>query len=382
MELIAANAAKDQFLALLSHELRNPLSPVITMVSELDKMTDTPQARNALEIIRRNVELEARLIDDLLDITRISHGKLQLTPETINAHRAIYRALEICQREIDAKHLEVRLELTASYFHLKADPARFQQVLWNLIKNAVKFTERGSIVIRSYNRGSGRMVIEVIDTGIGIAPERLGRIFRPFEQGESSITRRFGGLGLGLAISKAMIDAHEGTLQVRSSGTGQGATFSVELATVDAPTETEEVSRTPTLTGASLQHKILLVDDHVDTCVGMKMILERRGYRVKTAHDVAGALEIAQDYQFDLLISDLGLPDRTGFELMKELRRLRGDSIRSVALSGFGMESDIERSHEAGFDEHMIKPVNLERLGEILRRAFPEAASETALSAD
>jgi signal transduction histidine kinase/CheY-like chemotaxis protein len=377
-DLIAANTAKDQFLALLSHELRNPLSPVITMVSELDKMTDSPGARNAIEVIRRNVELEARLIDDLLDITRIAHGKLQLTPESINAHRAIHRALEICQREIDAKRLEVRLDLAASAFHVRADPARFQQVLWNLIKNAVKFTPKGSITIRSMNNGSGMLIIEVADTGIGITRERLTRIFKPFEQGESSITRRFGGLGLGLAISKAMIDAHGGALKVRSQGIDEGSTFTVELGTVDAPAETAVAARMPTLTSGSLQHKILLVDDHEDTCTGMRMILERRGYRVKTAHDVASALTLAEDYPFELLISDLGLPDGTGFDLMKELRRRRGDTVRGVALSGFGMESDIERSMEAGFEVHLIKPVNLERLNEILREVFPPEEVETA----
>lgn len=378
-DLIAANTAKDQFLALLSHELRNPLSPVIAMVSELDKMTDSPEGRNALEIIRRNVELEARLIDDLLDITRIAHGKLQLTPEAIDAHGAIHRALEICQREIDGKHLDVRLDLAATAYHVKADPARFQQVLWNLIKNAVKFTPRGLITIRSTNDGAGRLIIEVTDTGIGITRERLARIFKPFEQGESSITRQFGGLGLGLAISKAMIEAHGGALRVRSPGKDHGATFSVELGTIAAPAKSEEMPRTPTITGGSLQHKILLVDDHEDTCTGMRMILERRGYRVKTAHDVKSAIELARNYRFELVISDLGLPDGTGFDLMKELRRLRGDTIRAVALSGFGMESDIERSMEAGFDVHMIKPVNLERLSEILRGVFPPKELETAV---
>jgi DNA-binding response OmpR family regulator len=152
----------------------------------------------------------------------------------------------------------------------------------------------------------------------------------------------------------------------------------VELGTVDAPAETAVAARMPTLTSGSLQHKILLVDDHEDTCTGMRMILERRGYRVKTAHDVASALTLAEDYPFELLISDLGLPDGTGFDLMKELRRRRGDTVRGVALSGFGMESDIERSMEAGFEVHLIKPVNLERLSEILREVFPPEKVETA----
>jgi len=377
-DLIAANTAKDQFLALLSHELRNPLSPVITMVSELDKMTDSPPARNALEIIKRNVELEARLIDDLLDITRIAHGKLQLTPESINAHRAIYRALEICKGDIDAKNLEVRLDLAASSYHVRADPARFQQVLWNLIKNSVKFTPRGSITISSLNNGAGRLIIEVADTGIGITKERLARIFKPFEQGESSITRRFGGLGLGLAISKAMIEAHGGVLRARSPGVDQGAVFTVELGTVEAPALLPESSGVPALTAASLQHSILLVDDHEDTCTGMRMILERRGYHVHVAHDMKTALEAADDLPVELVISDLGLPDGTGFDLMRELRRRHGPAIRGVALSGFGMESDIERSMAAGFEVHLIKPVNIERLTEILRGVFPPEEMEPA----
>jgi signal transduction histidine kinase len=369
-ELIAANNAKDEFLALLSHELRNPLSPVITMVHELEKSADGDEKfRAPLEIIRRNVELEARLIDDLLDITRIAHGKLQLTPEIINAHRAIGRALEICQRDIESKHLEVALDLKAPEHHIKADPARFQQVLWNLIKNAVKFTETGLITIRSRNTDQRKLLIEVIDSGIGIEPDRLSKIFNAFEQGESSITRRFGGLGLGLAISKAMIEASGGTLTASSAGKGTGSVFTVELDTVDAATTADEQSKTPTLAGVTLQHKILLVDDHEDTCIGMKMLLERRGYRVRTANTVQGALNLAGQEKFDLLISDLGLPDGTGFDLMEKLRE-RGSEIRGIALSGFGMESDIEHSRAAGFSEHLIKPVNLERLDIILKQAF------------
>ena len=369
-ELIAANASKDDFLALLSHELRNPLSPVITMVHELERISDGDERmHNSLEIIRRNVELEARLIDDLLDITRISHGKLQLTPEIVNAHRAVDRALEICQKDIESKGLQIEVHLRAEEHHVKADPARFQQVLWNLIKNAVKFTEQGSITITSRNSPQRALVIEVRDTGIGIERERLGKIFKAFEQGASSITRRFGGLGLGLAISKAMVEAHGGTLTVSSAGAGSGATFSLELATVDAPTTADESPKSPMLAGAAKHRKILLVDDHEDTCVGMKMLLERRGYRVRTAHSVQQALEVAAAEEFELLISDLGLPDGTGYELMETLRQKR-PGMPGVALSGFGMESDIEHSRNAGFTEHLIKPINLERLDTILKSVF------------
>ncbi len=372
-ELIAANTAKDQFLALLSHELRNPLSPVITMVAELEKRLEgSPEVNQALEIIRRNVELEARLIDDLLDITRIAHGKLQLTPEVVNAHHLLRRAIEICEGEVQQKHLELIVGLDAPDHHIKGDPARVQQVFWNLIKNAVKFTpEKGRIVIRTHNLGRTKLVIEVSDNGIGIEPERIGRVFQAFEQADGSITRRFGGLGLGLAISKAMVDAHGGTLAVRSQGKDQGATFTIELSTVDAPSEKPVLPKTPTLAGHHIGRKVLLVDDHEDTCLGMKMLLERRGYSVQAVHSVAGALEVSGKEKFDLLISDLGLPDASGFELIKQLRA-RGNTVPGIALSGFGMESDIERSREAGFTNHLIKPVNVERLDELLKQMMGE----------
>ncbi len=272
-ELLNANASKDQFLAQLSHELRNPLSPVITMVAELETFTDAlPATRQPLEIIRRNVELEARLIDDLLDVTRISSGKLQLIRKPIDVHRILRLALEICQRDIDDKRLVVQVELGAREHFAEADPARLQQIFWNLIKNAVKFTPEGRrITVRSANpsagvaeRGGGQVArataagvadaasmldtkdgvpvreggflrVEVIDEGIGIEPQHLRRIFNAFDQGESYTTQRFGGLGLGLAISKAMVEAHGGSLKVTSEGAGKGATFTVELETCPAP---------------------------------------------------------------------------------------------------------------------------------------------------
>src|SRR5216110_1676842 len=236
-ELIGANAAKDQFLALLSHELRNPLSPVIAMVGELEAtVPDSPTVHEALEVIRRNVELEARLIDDLLDVTRIAKGKLQLSFETVCVHEILHRAYEICREDIAAKHLEAEFRLHAAYTHVAGDPARLQQVFWNLIKNSVKFTpQKGRIIIETMNATPERINVRIADTGMGIEPERIDKIFNAFEQGQTSITRRFGGLGLGLAISKALIDAHGGKIRVGSPGKDQGSTFSLELKTVPSP---------------------------------------------------------------------------------------------------------------------------------------------------
>jgi len=366
-ELIAANAAKDQFLAQLSHELRSPLTPVIAMVGELEaEVPDSGPVKEALEVVRRNVELEARLIDDLLDITRISKGKLQLSFEPISIHQILHRAYEICHDEIDAKNLEVNFQLRASRTHVEGDPARLQQVFWNLIKNSVKFTpEKGRISIETLNPTPDKIEVRVIDTGIGIEPETIGRIFNAFEQGQSDITRRFGGLGLGLTISKALIDAHGGHIRVQSPGKNQGAIFTVELNTVESPIERDghgeerPADRKPE-TGVASHRRVLLVDDHYDTCLGMKRMLERRGYQITIAHSAEQAVEKVRAQEFDLLISDIGLPDRSGYELMREVRLNK--RLPGIALSGFGSEQDVNQAREAGFAEHLTKPINFERL--------------------
>ena len=374
-ELIGANAAKDQFLALLSHELRNPLSPVIAMVGELEASApDSPEVRHALEVIRRNVELEARLIDDLLDVTRIAKGKLQLESETVNVHEILQRAYEICREDIIAKDLRMEFRLRAEQVHVEADPARLQQVFWNLIKNSVKFTPaKGRIIIETFNPSPGQIEIRTTDTGIGIEPEKIGRIFNAFEQGQSSITRRFGGLGLGLAISKAMVSAHGGTIEVESEGKDRGATFMVTLQTVASPVAAEVRDGKGPLDRAAQAKaraekpapRLLVVDDHHDTCTGMKMMLERRGYRVTIAHSADEAVQKAEHDEFDLMISDIGLPDRSGYELMEELHASK--SMRGIALSGFGMENDVRRAREAGFSQHLTKPINFERLEEAIQ---------------
>jgi signal transduction histidine kinase/CheY-like chemotaxis protein len=371
-ELIGANAAKDQFLALLSHELRNPLSPVIAMVSELEaSMPDSPAVRQALEVIRRNVELEARLIDDLLDVTRIAKGKLQLSFEIVSIHEILRRAHEICREDIAAKELQTEFRFRAPDASVHGDPARLQQVFWNLIKNSVKFTPKnGRIIIETLNPAPAEIEIRITDNGIGIEPGKIDKIFNAFEQGQSSITRRFGGLGLGLAISKAMVDAHGGKIRVKSSGKDQGATFSIILKTVPAPVAGDGATNgePPAAEKERItprHRRLLVVDDHQDTCTGMKLMLERRGYEITLAHSAEQAVEKARAQEFDLLISDIGLPDRSGYELMRELQSSKG--LRGIALSGFGMEHDVSKARAAGFSEHLTKPINFERLEEAIQ---------------
>ena len=325
------------------------------------------------------------MIDDLLDITRISKGKLQLSLEVTSIHETLLRSYEICREDILRKGLAFEFRLNAAQEHVNGDPARLQQVFWNLIKNAVKFTpEGGKIEVETSNPTPDEIEISTMDSGIGIEPQKIGRIFNAFEQGQSSITRRFGGLGLGLAISKTMVTAHGGAISVHSDGADKGAIFRIVLNTIPAPAfEKGLVRQAPEppredlaeATGDRKTH-LLVVDDHHDTCLGMKMLLERRGYRITVAHNANQAVAKAQEENFDLLISDIGLPDRSGYELMKELRATR--SLRGIALSGFGMESDINKARAAGFSEHLTKPINFERLDQAIRALLKEESAPTS----
>jgi PAS domain S-box-containing protein len=364
-EAEAANRAKDQFLAVLSHELRTPLTPVlaVTHVLENDDRMAADQ-RPLIEMIRRNIELEARLIDDLLDLTRISKGKLSLSFETVDIHRLINSVASICRGDVNAKRIELHVDLQARDHFIRADSARIQQVLWNLVKNAIKFTpEQGRITIRTRNDRPGHVRIEVIDTGIGIDPAVLPRIFNAFDQGTVDM-RRYGGLGLGLSISRSLVEMHGGTLSAMSDGPGLGSTFALEIDTV---VRLRVDSGVAIADGLRRAVRVLIVDDHIETSKVMKLLLERRGYVVQAAHTLHDALEATRTSDFDLLISDIGLPDGSGLELM---RALADRPIRGIALSGFGMDEDIARSKEAGFVEHLIKPVSFQSLQETIGRVL------------
>src|SRR5262249_33047985 len=270
---------KDHFLAMLSHELRTPLTPVISSLESLE--TEPAQAadtRAALTMIRRNIELETQLIDDLLDFTRIARDKMQLRFAPVDTHLALSNVVEICRMEAESKRLHVHLNLRANTHHVAADAAKFQQIIWNLLKNAIKFTpEDGEIVISSSNPSPDTLTICVRDTGIGMEPEVSQRIFDPFEQGNRSFEHSFGGLGLGLAISKSLAQAHGGTLTVQSDGRDRGSTFTLSMQTLP-PDEVATVP--PKASSEALQQglKILLVDDHPDTCAALEKLLVRRGH--------------------------------------------------------------------------------------------------------
>lgn len=371
----SASKAKDHFLSVLSHELRTPLTPVLAAISMIESGRDLSldELRAHIGMIRRNVETEARLVDDLLDMTRISRGKVQLHMEAVDAHAAVRNVVAMLQGEIDAKRLEISLALRAKDRHVWADPGRFQQILLNLLSNAVKFTpEEGKVAVHTANEnGIGHgLKIEVSDSGIGIDAETLPRIFNPFEQGERTVTRKFGGLGLGLSIVRSLVELHGGSITAASAGAGRGATFSFRMETVasaDAsrpPVPREPLSRSSD--GARV--RVLLVEDHADTRHMMSLLLENFGCAVTTAASVREALHASQTQTFDLLVSDIGLPDGTGHEVMRHVRERY--ELRGIALSGFGQDDDLRRSREAGFEQHLTKPVSIEALSAVIKQVM------------
>lgn len=365
----AANRAKDQFLAVLSHELRTPLTPALAAASNLENATemDPQELRESLAMIRRNIELEARLVDDLLDITRISKGKLEVHLSTIDLHETIRHAADMCRSTANNKRSDVALQLEAADRHVQGDGARLAQIFWNLILNAVKFTPAdGRIVVRTTNPTAGSVRVEVTDNGIGIAPEMLSQIFEPFQQGEDSTTRRFGGVGLGLSIAKALVEAHGGSITARSDGKDHGATFVIDLATIKPPAAPKVSGIAMPVTPTPRSLRILLVEDHEDTRNALTRLLARWGHVVKPAATVAQAIEYASAFDPEMLVSDVGLPDGTGMELLGKLRLDR--DIPAIAMSGYGRQSDLEQTKHAGFHAHLVKPVDPVRLKETIDR--------------
>lgn len=380
-EALAANRAKDEFLATLSHELRTPLNPVLLVASEYAVDPALPEtARADFKMIADNISLQARLIDDLLDLNRIAHGKVVLEQRPLDLHGVIRDAITTIQGEISAKRINLTYSLNARFPMVQGDPVRLRQVFWNVMRNAVKFTPvDGRIDITSSRVESGsELEVRIRDSGIGMAIEELSRIFQPFVQGRHSGGSRheeFGGLGLGLAISRMLVECHKGKISAESPGPNQGTTIIVRLPVkVHGNSESAQPEdgngpgpqAPPTREDHSVE-RVLFVEDHEATRNAMARLLRRRGYDVIVAHSAADALRKAEQAPFDVLISDLGLPDGDGCKLMSELRQAHPD-LSGIAISGFGMPKDVSRSRAAGFDEHLTKPISIDSLERALVR--------------
>ena len=363
-----ASRAKDHFLAILSHELRTPLTPVLAIASEMAEDTSLSSGlRRNLSLMQRNVELEARLIDDLLDTTRIVHRKTELTKHPVELCEILRMVVDVCMPDLRVRHIHFEVKKDQEHYSLLGDATRLQQVFWNLLKNALKFTpEKGCIGIECRRDGS-HVSIEVTDSGKGIAPEDLGRIFHPFEQIERRENGAYGGLGLGLTISKSLVELHGGTIEARSKGLGKGATFCVTLPLSETahPQPTFPASEPPPSTTRKLN--ILLVEDHGDTARVLARLIQSQGHEVHTVGDIQQALELGRRGSFDVVVSDLGLPDGNGRDLFPELQRLH-PGIVGIAISGFGTDEDIQQSLGVGFEEHLVKPLNIATLRAAIQR--------------
>jgi signal transduction histidine kinase/ActR/RegA family two-component response regulator len=404
-----ASKEKDQFLAILSHELRTPLTPALAAAAVLESDETVPiQARRDLAVIRRNIEVEARLIDDLLDINRIVRGKLELRRQVVDARSLLEHAMQnYCLDAAAKKQIRVSMKITADQTHVFVDSSRMTQVFWNLLQNACKFTpESGSIDVRVYNDDRrllsrnvstsngeseklSELVVEVSDTGMGISPETLPRIFDAFEQGERSRGQGFGGLGLGLAISRAICELHGGSISAVSEGKGKGATFTVRLDCAK-PVQAKETKRQVAVASdaaATPSMRILVVEDHPDTAEQFARLLRRAGHEVICA----GSIKEAQSHAlvtpdknracvFDILISDLDLPDGSGRELMHDLAQRY--PIRGIAISGHGMKEDVDGSIQAGFSYHITKPVNWPELKSAIEKIAKEVYHQSQGAAE
>lgn len=384
-ETLAASRAKDDFLAALSHELRTPLNPVLLIASESEANPEfSAEARENFRVIEKNVLLEARLIDDLLDLTRIEHGKLALEMETIDLHTVIRDAIETVRADVARSALTMEVNLDASAHTVLGDAGRLQQVFWNVLKNAVKFTPSlGRIwVSTTSDPATQQLTVTIADTGIGMDEPELARVFGAFSQGDHSRPggpHRFGGLGLGLAISRKLVESHRGRIDASSQGKNLGATFTIRLPLVAAALQRDDSQRRvepprpiapPVAVAGQARGRILLVEDHEPSRLTLRHLLQRRGFEVTAAESATSALAAAAGASFDLVVSDIGLPDLSGNELMRKLRDDYG--AIGVALTGYGMEDDLTRTSEAGFFAHLTKPINVDALDRVLAKVFPK----------
>jgi signal transduction histidine kinase/CheY-like chemotaxis protein len=360
-----ADRRKDEFLAMLGHELRNPLAPITTALHLMELRGSTTDVKER-EIIARQVRHLTRLVDDLLDIARVTRGMIEIKTERLDLAAAIAQAIEMASPLIEQRHHELRVKVPEARLEVEADPARIAQVISNLITNAAKYTNPGGVIdIRAEVR-EGRVVVSVRDSGQGIAPELLPHIFDLFVQGQRTLERAQGGLGIGLALVRNLVELHGGRVSAKSDGAGRGSEFVIELPVANDGAHHIE-SSTLSSTVATSKARVLVVDDNEDAAGLLYEALSMLGHEVKVAYDGPQALELAKSFSADIALLDIGLPVMDGHELARELRALWHDrQVRFIAISGYGQERDISRSTASGFDGHLVKPVPIAMLATIL----------------
>jgi PAS domain S-box-containing protein len=375
-ELRTADRRKDEFLAMLAHELRNPLSAISNAV-QLAKTGNGEVERGWVqEVLERQVRHLARLIDDLLDVSRITRGKIRLRSQLLELGPLLRSAVEAVQPLLDSRGHRLTASIPEEPLPVKGDPTRLEQIVVNLLTNAAKYTESGGEVLLTAGREGDAVFVTVRDTGVGIPPEQLSQMFELFAQGDRTLARSEGGLGIGLTLARSLAEMHGGSVVARSEGRGRGSEFTVRLPAARAAADNGPPPTAPPAARLAAARRVLVVDDNADTAQGLSRLMAGHGHDVRTCHDGPSALEAAAEYRPDVVLLDIGLPGMDGLQVARRLREAGSDAF-IIAVSGYGQDDDRRRSRDAGIDHHLVKPVDHVTLLRLIARDG-RAVSETA----
>jgi PAS domain S-box-containing protein len=366
-ELAEADRRKDEFLAMLGHELRNPLAPVMNALEIMRQdRSENPVLQKARSMVERQVRHMTRLIDDLLDVTRITRGKVQLRREHVDLSIVVQRAVDTARPLVDTRRLTLSVSLPRAPVWVDADPARLEQVVGNLLNNAAKYTDPGGRIWVTAAETDGQAEIRVRDTGVGLSPELLPRVFDLFTQAERTLDRSQGGLGIGLTLVKSLVEMHGGAVSAQSGGPGRGSEFVVTLPTTLPPTTPlSGAGRAPPASASSM--RVLIVDDNMDAADSLTMLLKLQGYETHTVNDGLSAVGAAVEFRPDVIFLDIGLPGADGYEVARQVRRKPGlERVVLIAMTGYGQESHRRRSEASGFSYHLVKPAEPAKVQELL----------------
>jgi two-component system CheB/CheR fusion protein len=384
-----ANQLKDEFLATLSHELRNPLNVILgysELLLRLPEIEQSPRLAKMGEALRRNAQSQSQLINDLLDLSRLQRGKISLNQEPVSLPAIIDNAVETVRADATAKGIKISLNVGDQLVLVDGDRLRLQQIAWNILNNAVKFTPAGGRIDIAVGSENGNAVFSVKDTGQGIDPSFLPHVFEMFRQADGSNIRRHGGLGIGLALVRQLVQLHGGAISAESEGPNQGSRFIVQLPLIREAASLASAavaSADPIELNLLSRTKFLIVDDSEDTIAMLEELLKLSGANVTSATNGADALRIARENEFDVVLSDISMPEMDGFEFLRRLRQIEGrEHVPVIAITGFGRTGDIERARAAGFFSHLTKPLNLQVLAEVLQQLPEFKANASKLDQD
>jgi signal transduction histidine kinase len=370
LELVEQHRQRSQFLAMLAHELRNPLAPIIVAAELLrQRSAGDPVLERQQEIIARQAHHLARMVDDLLDVSRVTQGKISLRRERVEISEAVEQALQICRPLIEEREHELSLSLPVQSITLEADPTRLVQVICNLVNNAARYTERGGKIWLTITRERSELTLRVKDTGRGISPDLLSRVFDLFVQADDSPSRPTGGLGVGLTLVRSLVQQHGGTVRAESDGDGAGSEFIVRLPVLPSSTHYDQSGKTTSaVDSVRFGARILVVDDNRDAAETLAELLDLSGYEVRAAFDGRSGLDVADEFRPEVVFMDLGMPGLDGFETATQLRATEhGRSLLLIAVTGYGAADDRRRTRECGFDAHLTKPIDPKSLLQLLR---------------